>query len=311
MGYEMNRAKWFLVGGVGLAILISTVFLWQKSVVTSASSELGETVLAKKYLIDSGSEKSGATVADAWQWQQQPLVDSDAIVHGSSKSKPSYTTSEQKIYQALGDVRLDANGHVIIDAVGLQALYKTIGYGNQLLDNDKIEYLKMVIRRGLPGAAGDDVAEIVANFYGYLDAKNQMKSMYPSMSSIEDLSVQIAELRSLREIYFGSDVAALLFKEQQAHEDYMLENMEISNSDSLTEEEKDVARKQLREQLLADRPDVVNWEQRYDIFLRDKQVVLESDLLPLEKKQQVDALVQQQFTSEELSKIGHLDLAGY
>jgi hypothetical protein len=92
---------------------------------------------------------------------------------------------------------------------------------------------------------------------------------------------------------------------------YTVNDMMISQDEGLTEEEKQVRRDSMEEMLLAEHPDIFNWQERYAAFLVEKQYIIEAFISDQEKADQINLLYYEHFSEEERLQIARLDLLDY
>jgi lipase chaperone LimK len=257
------------------------------------------------------------TVATQWQWEEQtdtPIKKSTAVF------------TEESVYSALQSVRLDNQNNVIIDHEALIALNAALDDSRLQLDEQALGELQIIIKQGLPGTAGDDVANIVANYYNYLKASKEFNAIYEadlsisdssnsdasnsetSATSIEEYQENYRELMSLRELYLGSDTANKLFSTSDANANYMFDMLKIEQDTDLSDEEKEIKRKEIIETHAEQTVDISNWNKRHRDFLTAKQTILNASISEQQKQAQLTELMHQRFNPEELAKIRHLQL---
>jgi lipase chaperone LimK len=255
------------------------------------------------------------TIASEWQWVEKKT--SQVIQPNSSDTAKNVNIfTEESVYNALSQVRLDNNGNIIIDNETLTALNNTLDDDRLQLDSEALLKLQILIKKGLPGNTGEEVANIVGNYYGYLGAEREFNTVYEEKSttnldvneSIEQQKRNYQELSSLRELYLDTDVATQLFSAYDANANYMFEVLKIDNDNSLSEEEKnklssDIALKHSDESINVD-----NWSKRYKTFLTAKENITTASMNDNEKKIQLTELMHQHFSHEELVHVSHFQL---
>ena len=312
-----NKFLYFSVILAGLLIIKLTVFSDSKT--QTINEELAvQTQTPTDALNDSSTKIS--TIASAWQWEPSDVnEDGSQIARPSSTNQKGQTMSSQTfpftqetVYQALHAVKLDENGDLILDDDALIALDATLEHSQLKLDDEALAELQSLIRKGLPGHAGEQTAQIVADYYKYLGAKSEFNSLYETTNgpdqTIEGYETQYNELLSLRELYLGSDVAKQLFATSNANSEYMFQSMKIEANPSLSEEEKKQAQAKNIERHADMTTSVNNWNERYHAFLKDKQYVIDSSISEVEKRNQLITLMHEHFSYEELEDVSHLQL---
>jgi lipase chaperone LimK len=252
-------------------------------------------------------DNSEKTIATAWQWEEPT---------NTPDENASPTFSEKVVYNALQKVRLDSQGNVIIDHEALIALNATLDDGSLQLDEQALRELQMIIRQGLPGNAGDDVAKIVANYYHYLEASKEFNAIYETGSSnspaIENTTDEhkenYRELTALRELYLGSDTSTKLFSTSDANANYMFDMLEIEQATDLSDEEKQQKRLEIVNQHAEDTIDISNWNERHNVFLAAKQNILQASISDQQKQTQLTELMHQHFSHEEIAHVRHMNI---
>jgi lipase chaperone LimK len=247
------------------------------------------------------------TIATAWQWEEPTNILEE-------NSSPAF--SEKVVYNALQKVRLDSQGNVIIDHEALIALNATLDDSSLQLDEQALLELQIIIRQGLPGNAGDDVAKIVANYYHYLEASKEFNAIYETGSSnspaIENTTDEhkenYRELTALRELYLGSDTSTKLFSTSDANANYMFDMLEIEQATDLSDEEKQQKRLEIVNQHAEETIDISNWNERHNVFLVAKQNILQASISDQQKQTQLTELMHQHFSHEEIAHVRHMNI---
>lgn len=279
-----------------------------------------DTAVTQTHKIDRVDTKPKTnTIAQAWQWEvvsndENTLqVDNEDMASSTqSETVASYPFTQESIYDALQSVKLDENGDIIIDNDALDALIAALDHSQIKLDAEALEALKDLIKKGLPGNAGEETAQIVADFYQYLGAEREFNALYEPLNdetqSIEDYETQYNELVALRSVYLGDDVANQLFATVNANSRYMFDSMKLEADTNLSDKEKKAQQAKFIEDHTEQTINVNNWNQRYQSFSNDKQNIIESSLSENEKREQLASLMHQHFNNDELKQINHLQL---
>jgi len=255
------------------------------------------------------------TIALAWQWKDtqsgQPVSSSTTNVDNNNN-----IFTEESVYKALSRVRLDENNNVIVDNETLTALNNTLDDDRLQLDSQALFELQLLIKKGLPGNAGEQVANIVSDYYQYLEAAREFNTVYENDSnavldineSIEQHKRNYQELSSLRQLYLDTDVATQLFSEYDANANYMFEILKVENDDNFSEEEKKKLSSEIALQHSSDSINVDNWNKRYEVFLVAKRNIITDSMNDNEKKTQLIELMNQHFSREELIQVSQFQL---
>lgn len=256
------------------------------------------------------------TVAAVWKWETPPTPQK---VAENTNAKSVYDVdadaefpfTQASVYQALSRVKLDEHGDIVIDDDALMALNDTFEHSDIQLDDKALTALQSLIQRGLPGLAGEQTAQLVADYYQYIGAKNEFNSLYESSSQdqeIEGYEAQYSELVALRELYLGAQVADDLFAVSDANARYMFESMKLEMNTSMSEEDKAQEQAKIVALHAESTTNVSNWNARYQAFSDDKRYIVDSSLSEAEKRNQLSTLMHEHFTVEELDAVSHLPL---
>lgn len=291
-----------IVFGIGVVLLMDTGDKDE----TSYNSYQSEPALS--------TEKT-TTVATQWQWEetQKPLT--SVPTTNSNGVKLPFTV--ESIYTALQAVKFDESGNIILDHDALISLDEALERIHNQLDSDSLALLQTIIRQALPGVSGAQTAQIVGDYYFYLEAKEEFSKMdqvlsedyvEPTLDTLQNDQATYAELQALREAHLGSEATASLFRVSDANAQFMFETMKLGLDSSLTSEQIQQKSQQIQEQHLAQSINVVDWPARYQGFLAAKQNIVAASIDDQQKRAQVAQLLQQHFTQDELKRISHLGL---
>jgi lipase chaperone LimK len=259
------------------------------------------------------------TIANAWQWEADAedsaleLEDQELDAEEDDyKATSDLPFTEESVYQALQAVKIDSAGSIILDDDALNALNTALDHDEMQLDSEAIGELQTIIKNGLPGAAGEQTAQIVADYYQYLGAKNEFNEVYEPTNDesqyIENYESQYEELTSLRELYLGSEVSSKLFAISDANARYMFETKKLEANTSLSEEEKKQEQAKLVARHAEETTNVNDWKERYQAFLNEKQYIVNAAISDDEKLVQITELMNEHFSSEEQERVSHLQL---
>lgn len=310
-----SKTDFILAGAVTISVVFLLVFAWRGNQPDSAALRVEG---ASDSTVTLATSQTNATIASSWQWDNFKAANTKEP--GALAQKQSYPAGgampapfdPEAIYNALQAVKLDEKGDVVIDDDALQALNKTLDHDNLNLDDRSLYELQELIKVGLPGAAGEQTAKVVADYYHYLKAEQEFNVLYDMAAhptkTIDEYEAHYQELSSLRELYMGREVADKLFATADANARYMFDIMQLDADSRLTESEKSDQRAAIVARHIAQTMSIPQWQTRRASFLAEKQAVLDADLPRDEKQRQITALVQQHFSPEELEKINHLSL---
>lgn len=250
------------------------------------------------------------TVAAQWQWEK------------STESKPSENMDKpvpftpESVFNALQAVEIDEDGNVILNHDALISLDEALERIHDQLDSDSLLALQNLIRESLPGIAGEQTANLVADYYQFLEAKAEFSRLNEdidedreqSIDTLEDDESLYGELQALREVHLGTDTTEKLFRVTDANAKYMFESLKLAVNNDLSEQEIEMKRQQIEAEHTEQSVNIANWPSRYRAFLNSKQNILASSLSMEEKQSQVNQLLQQMFNAQELKRIDYLGL---
>ena len=300
-----------------VGLIIITLIMFPNSEPTPTKDAVA-TNMTKANPVD--APKNSNTIASAWQWE---AVSDNESLAGKIEARTSNQANqidsasplpftEESVYKALHDVKLDANGDIILDDDALIALNAALDHSEVKLDAEALQALQELIRKGLPGNAGEQTAQVVADFYEYLGAKNEFNALYETNSNsdqtIEEYETQYKELLALQQLYLSTEVADQLFAASNANSRYMFDSMKLEADTSLSEEEKRQEQAKIVQRHAEKSTNVDNWNERYQAFLVDKQYLINSSISDDEKREQLTGLMHQHFSYEELEHVSHLQL---
>lgn len=305
-----------LLGLVSIAVFVKTNFDVSPINSTRLSSleDLPPTGTGETEVVPSKN-----TIATAWEWEDehnQKRMETPSLKKiEQANTNTLFPFTEQSVFKALHAVKLDENGDVIIDNDALIALDLALNHSHLNLDPETLEELQSVIKKRLPGNTGEQIAQIVTDYYQYLGAKNEFNALYESRhnadQTIVDYETQYNELLSLRELYFSAEVAGPLFKTANANAQYMFDIMKLEANTYLSEEEKKLQQAEIIERHTENTVNVDNWNERFQTFSENKEIILRSSLSDDQKHDQITDLILQHFSFQEVDKLSHLELNSF
>jgi hypothetical protein len=247
------------------------------------------------------SQAQGKTVGTQWQWNN--FAEPSAAKVEPDEQRTPAPFDIPFIYEALQDVRLDEHGNVVVDDEALKALDETLNFSGLELSPADLEELQSLIRIGLPGPAGEQTAEVVGNYYRFLQAEKEFNELYGAPGMDANVESGYEELVALRELYLGPEVASKLFEKQDRDARYMLRSMLLARDESLKPEEREARQKKLAASFHSESPDLPQWEERYGLFQYEQQTIVESTLSEEEKQRQIEQLLEQHFDADEIPAV--------
>lgn len=197
------------------------------------------------------------TVAHTWQWEN--FAEKKGVK--TEKTNSQEVEDEEKpspvdevpynvvlIYDMLQQVRLDENGNVLIDSEAKLALDKAFTELGPDMGPYAISQLQELIKIGLPGQAGEQTAEILAQYYDYRLAEEDFLAQSLAQSR-DDEAENYEQLVKLRRSYLGHEVAEKLYAEQEIRSRHMFAAMNLLQDPNLSTEEKQQQQQQLQQRL--------------------------------------------------------------
>ncbi|MGI1680245.1 MAG: lipase chaperone [Cellvibrionaceae bacterium] len=235
-----NQKKVIVIGAVTLVSIVVLSFFFLPSFIQDK-----KIAGIKNYV--SGGESNTNSIAEKWKWDNFEDKDiNTAIRKAEEREEKGTDEAEEKlfefdvvvVYSALAAVGIDDNGDVIIDSKALDALEDAFSKLPEELTGTELEELLQLIKTGLPGAAGEQTAEIIDQFQRFKIAERDFNAVMPEPKNASEALEIFNKKVALRESILGFDVANKLFSQEQAQSRHMLELMAISGDISLSDEEK-------------------------------------------------------------------------
>lgn len=256
-----------------------------------------------------------ATIATEWQWQEADKQSTQVQANTDTAVLLPFTA--ESVYNALQAVKLDADGNIILDHDALLSLDETLERIHNKLDSESLSLLQELIKEALPGKAGEQTAQIVGNYYRFLEAKEEFSQMNEALTdsnsqetleSVENDEALYAELQALREVHIGTEATDSLFRVSDANAQFMFDSMKLERDDSLTPKERENRRKEIAARHIEQSVNINDWPARYRAFLNSKQNIVTASIDEDEKRKQLKELLSQHFNRDELKRIQHLGL---
>jgi lipase chaperone LimK len=302
--FKSNKKIIFIIVLIGATVLAALFFL--------ASTNLN-TISNQKSELEVVNEKP--TIGTEWQWHkndQQIFKNQLEIENGLA-----LPFTPESVHRALQAVKLDADGNIILDHDALISLDEVLERIHNQLDSDSLAILQDLIKSSLAGVAGEQTAEIVANYFHFLEAKEEFSQINEAMvdtysegtlESIEANQALYAELQALREVHIGYQATSSLFRISDANAQYMFESMKLESDDSFTPEEKNDRRSEIKEQHIEQSINIRDWPARYQAFMSDKKNIIMASIAEEDKRKQLKSLLRQHFDTAEIKRIDYLGL---
>lgn len=252
------------------------------------------------------------TLGSAWDW--------DALGRGNAAGSQGTTPTEtvdlasapfdiEVVHQYLEQIRLDEDGGLRLDDTTRRALEQALTNDNLRLHGAEFHKLKSIIEAALPGRVGQETAEIVEDYYAYLQTEEQYRRKYPYTADTDPLQDYEA-LVSLRGVALGWDVADQLFFKADNDARYMIESFKLAQSDQLSDEERHARQAELADRYYQSRPPIEGWDDRLAIIERERSALVQNDgeLSPYQRET-LTRIVQAQFTPDERAILSDYDIS--
>lgn len=281
--------------GYALALAgVAGIFVWWLTLPGSVGSDNASNTVATATM-DRQIDRP-RTLGDAWprQWT--------ADIERRVSERPDEFFDIAEVRRRLGRIELNDAGEIVLNDSALSALRGAFATLEGRLDTASLQELEQLIRRTLPGRAGEQTAQVVGDYYRYDRALRSFDAGAAVADDLTRASVRQEQLAALRMQYFGPEVANKLFAREQAYARYTIESMRIQAAADLSAEQKARLQARLKDGLPADvLPGSVDadWKRRYALFERDKQAVLSAGLTDTDKAMQIERLLEQYFRPEE------------
>lgn len=199
------------------------------------------------------------TIAHQWQWDnftkaKQAAESTSQDAQGNApRAATELPYDAVTVYRALQSIRVDENGRLVPDVNAMQALEAGYADLGPDLSPEAMAELQDLIRKGLPGPAGEEAARILENYYRYRAAEAELTQMRAAQSNAAMGQLpspdSYEELVALRRSYLGKEVADGLFAVEDAQARHMFAALAIQQDETLSPEEKQAQQAALEAQL--------------------------------------------------------------
>ena len=186
-------------------------------------------------------------IAKAWDWDNFPEEDIRSSLdnlQNNSRNKTPYAIDVIALYDTLGQVTLDNNGNIVIDDKVREALERAFFSPQRRMDSDDLEKIQDLIRIELPGIAGEQTAQIVADYQRYQKAKHHLNAT-AAVTDTTSALYQFEQIVALREAHLGVELSQQLYGQEHANTKFLLDSMQIQADSSLSDNEKKYRQSQL------------------------------------------------------------------
>ncbi|MEP3166472.1 MAG: lipase secretion chaperone [Marinobacter sp.] len=253
---------------------------------------------------------SERVIADHGQAAVAPPAHAPASAGRSVEPEPAATETNLSNTAAepdsvLQEAELEHLGEVFMNSVyplfqydfplnneGRSALDVFVASMPQGLSGEDLDTIATMIETRLASPETEDLAFIITHLYRLEQEEARItRERAPVTTMADQLEVQ-EQLSQLREQWFGPELSKRLFS---GAEDVPGAEGAGEVPESLAEEQSELAAIES------------DWEQRYQKFLAEKQVIERAGLDQAEKDRQIEALMRQHYTAQELQAVRAFD----
>jgi hypothetical protein len=165
------------------------------------------------------------------------------------------------------------------------------------LSREDLDAISAMINAQLLSPEAEDLAFIITHLYRLEQEEARIMSEGAPVTTMEGQLEAQERLSQLRDEWFGPELSALLFSGA--------DDLPASSDPNTAESQPDGdGTEELPEALAEERSELADieraWERRYERFLAEKQVIDRAGLDQTEKDKQIEALLRQHYTPQEL-----------
>jgi hypothetical protein len=143
---------------------------------------------------------------------------SDAPANAVENAELAQLLTPEAILSYVAEVRLDADGNVVLDDRTLRYLRSSLNQITTDLTAADKTYLHRVLSQGIGGAEGEKAADIVISFYDYLAVKKSLLTDAMASNNLLANPIELNNINSrieaLQYSFFDADVVEQLFYKQ-------------------------------------------------------------------------------------------------
>jgi lipase chaperone LimK len=169
----------------------------------------------------------------------QNLATADSYLTKNTAPPSGINLSFSAVEDALMMAKLNNFGALILDEQALISLNLVVSRLPENLTPQDIQKIQQIIMQALPGEAGEQVAEVLANYYSFKQAEKEWLKNGMKATSLQAAMVQLENIITLRRDYLGQEVANKLFSRQQQQASFALQKIAIQQNSNLSEHEKE------------------------------------------------------------------------
>ena len=167
------------------------------------------------------------------------LDDTDLLLAGSAATKSGFNVSFRDVEDALMMAKLDNVGALILDEQALASLNLVVSRLPDNLTPQDIQKIQTLIKQAQPGEAGEQVAQVLGDYYSFKQAEKEWLKSGVATNSLQAAIDQLDKVTVMRQDYLGQAVADKLFLGQQQQASLSLQKMAIQQDTGLSAQQKD------------------------------------------------------------------------
>ncbi|MBC7983351.1 MAG: hypothetical protein H7Y02_05780 [Candidatus Obscuribacterales bacterium] len=153
-----------------------------------------------------------------------------------------------EIEDALSKVSIHESGQLSLDARTESALAGATIELPPDLSKQTLDRIEFLIRKGLPGTAGEDLATSFGAYYRYMRVARELSAAGPALPDLDSEIKAFEKISALRVQHFGPPIAHQLFGEQHALAQYTFALRRLEDDSTLSAQQKELRQRQLQEQ---------------------------------------------------------------
>ncbi len=143
-----------------------------------------------------------------------------------------------EVESALTMAKLDIYGRLILDDSARASLNLVVSRLPAKLSDSDMENIQNLIKQAMPGTAGEQVAQVLGNYYKLKQAEKSWFENGIQANSPDAALQQLNEMVNMRREYLGADVANQLFSKQHKQALFSLKRASLNQRTDLTELQK-------------------------------------------------------------------------
>ena len=143
-----------------------------------------------------------------------------------------------EVESALAMAKLDVYGQLILDDSARASLNLVVSRLPAKLSDTEIQNIQNLIKQAMPGTAGEQVAQVLGDYYQLKQAEKSWFENGMQANSPDAALQQLNEMVNMRREYLGEDVANQLFSKQHKQALFSLKRASLNQRSDLTELQK-------------------------------------------------------------------------